>query len=179
MIAPQTPPRTVIALCGQAHPFGDPQQMTIAPGASEGPSVTAPQLCGDTGWSAGAYIKVHGHGARHFNYTHTRGACDAPEADPGACPTVSILAFAGAVIVALRARLGASHADGLGLGVCGNFNGPLSQWNISSRVHDWRFVDEALRVIDEELRRWNLGDDYGLSISGFDCAVQLSDTRRR
>jgi hypothetical protein len=44
-----------------------------------------------------------------------------------------------------------------------------SRWHVSSRVHDWRFVDEALRAIDAELRRWNIGDDYGLSVSGIPC----------
>ncbi|MDC3960415.1 hypothetical protein [Polyangium jinanense] len=39
-----------------------------------------------------------------------------------------------------------------------------------SGVHDFRHVDEALRIMDAELRRWNIGDDWGLTVGGIDCA---------
>lgn len=145
--------------------------MTIAPGAASGPSIDAPLECPGRAWQGGFYIRVHGHGDRPLAYDRRPGACDTPDADRAACPTISVHAFAAAVLVAMQRRVGEANASGLGLGVCGKVSAPLDQWNMSSRVHDWRYVDDALRAIDEELRRWNVAGDYGLSISGIPCVV--------
>jgi hypothetical protein len=145
--------------------------MTIVPGAADGPSIDAPEHCAGIGWEGGDYIRVHGHGVRRMDYQRKPGPCDVPDADVQACPTISIHAFSASTMKALQAKLGENNAGGDGLGVCGDARAPLSHWKVSSRVHDWRFVDEALRVIDAELRRWNLGDDYGLSVSGLLCIV--------
>jgi hypothetical protein len=153
--------------------------MTIVPGAHDGPSVDAPKHCDGSGWSGGDYIAVHGHGARRFDFDRRPplGPCDVADADPVVCPTVSIHAFSRSTLTAMQTRLGEANVDGLGLGVCADARWPLAQWNVSSRVHDWRFVDEALKTIDAELRRWNLGDDYGLSVSGISCTVVLTESR--
>jgi hypothetical protein len=81
-------------------------------------------------------------------------------------------AFGRSVLSAMQAKLGQNNADTLGLGACAQSSAPLEQWNVSSRVHDFRHADEALRIIDAELRRWDIGDDWGLSIAGIDCDVE-------
>lgn len=165
--------------CGLVVAKGTPAQLTIAPGASEGVTIDPPQSCPGEGWNGGWYIRLHGHGRRHFDWKRRPGEdpCDRPDADAAACPTVSIHSFSASAYQAIIKRVGASNVDGLGLGICASASAPLSQWNISSRVHDWAHVDEALRAIDEELRRWDLGDDYGLSVSGISCATLLDEAR--
>lgn len=165
------PRRGARETCADTPILGTPAQMTIVPGATSGPAIDAPQACPGRAWEGGFYIRVHGHGERKLAYDRRPNACDTPEADRTECPTISVHAFSNAVLVAMKRRVGDANADGLGLGVCGKVSAPLDQWNLSSRVHDWRFVDEALRAIDEELRRWNAAGDYGLSISGIPCMV--------
>jgi hypothetical protein len=118
------------------------------------------------------YVRVHGSGTRHFDYARSVASeCDVPDADPVACPTVSVHVFGPRVLEALHARLGESNADAFGLGACANVNAPLSAWNLSNYVHDFRHVDAAIAVTREELVRWNLAEDFGVSISPIECTV--------
>ena len=153
---------------------GQPSQITLVP-SPEGVSFEPPKTCrGSYPDAPEYYIRVHGHGTRRIDYTHRDpNACDAPDADPVACPKVHFMAIGVWVLGAMKKTLGEMNADTLGLGACADSNAPLEQWNMSNRIHDFRHADEALRVIDAELRRWNIGDDWGLSISGIDCEVLL------
>ena len=120
------------------------------------------------------YVRVHGSGARHFDYARSVASeCDVPDADPLACPTVSVHVFGPRVLAALQTRLGEFNADAFGLGACANANAPLSAWNLSNHVHDFRHVDAAIEVTREELVRWNLGEDFGVSVSAVSCDVLL------
>lgn len=119
-------------------------------------------------------MRVHGAGTRHFDYTRSEASeCDVPDADPVACPTVSVHVFGPHVLEALQARLGAMHADAFGLGACATVNAPLSAWNLSNRVHDFRHVDAAIEVTRAELVRWNLAEDFGVTVSPIACDVLL------
>lgn len=157
--------------CADTPIAGQRALMTIAPHAASGPDVDPPEECSVPGRDAGFYVRVHGHGRRKLAYDRRPGACDVVDADPERCPTISIHAFSKAVFDAMRARIGEANTDGLGLGVCGRMGGSLEMWNMSSRVHDWAYVDESLRAIDEELRRWDVDGDYGLSITAIPCVM--------
>lgn len=167
------------AACADTPIKGSRSQMTIVPGAATGPAIDAPEECPGPAWQGGFYVRVHGHGERRLAYDRRPGPCDTPDADRAACPTISVHAFSASVFAAMKRRVGDANADGLGLGVCGDVKATLDRWNVSSRVHDWRFVDEALRAIDDELRRWNVAGDYGLSISGIPCVQLVSEERGR
>ncbi|MDI1446999.1 hypothetical protein [Polyangium sp. 6x1] len=159
--------------CPSALVKGQPSQITLVSSA-EGVSFEPPKSCrGSYPDAPEYYIRVHGHGKRQIDYSkRDPNACDAPDADPVACPKVHFMAIGSSVLGAMKKALG-ENADTLGLGACADHNVPLDQWNMSSRVHDFRYADEALRIIDAELRRYDIGDDWGLSISGIECAELL------
>src|SRR5690349_4050755 len=62
--ASRRPPAPDGKTCGLPQARGDRSQMTIVEGAPDGPSIRAPRHCEGTGWSAGDYIAVRGHGVR-------------------------------------------------------------------------------------------------------------------
>ncbi|MDC3988932.1 hypothetical protein [Polyangium jinanense] len=169
------PPRLAATDCPEARVKGQPSQITLVPSA-EGVSFEPPKTCrGQYPDAPQYYIRVHGHGTRQIDYSRRDlNECDAPDADPVACPKVHFHAFSLSVHGAMQKALGEMSVEGLGLGACADpSDAPSPQWNWSSRIHDFRHADEALRIIDAELRRWNIGDDWGLSIGGFDCVVLL------
>ncbi|MDC0744950.1 hypothetical protein [Polyangium mundeleinium] len=169
------PPRALAAEdCPDAIVKGQPSQITLVPSA-EGVSFEPPKTCrGQYPDAPQYYIRVHGHGTRRIDYSkRDPNECDTPDADPVACPKVHYMAIGLSVLGAMTKALGERNANGLGLGACADGSGPLDQWNLSSSIQDFRHADEALRIIDAELRRWNIGDDWGLSVSGIECAVLL------
>ncbi|TKC93002.1 hypothetical protein [Polyangium fumosum] len=169
------PPRALAAEdCPVAIVKGQPSQITLVPSA-EGVSFEPPQTCrGPYPDAPQYYIRVHGHGTRRIDYSHRDpNACDTHDADPVACPKVHFMAIGMSVLGAMKKALGEMNADTLGLGACADASGPLDQWNMSSSIHDFRYANEALRIIDAELRVWNIGDDWGLTIRGIECAELL------
>lgn len=159
------PPPSAAESCPSAIVKGHPSQISLVSSA-DGVSFDPPKTCrGSYPDAPEYYIRVHGHGTRRLDYSRRdTNECDAPDADPIACPKVHFSSFGKAML----ARLG-----GPGLGACADASAPLDQWNISPRIHDFRHADEALRIIDAELRRWNIGDDWGLSSSGIKCVSPL------
>ena len=118
------------------------------------------------------YVRVPGSGTRHFDYTRREASeCDVPDADPVACPSVSAHVFGPAVLAALQARLGDTNVDSFGLGACANASAPLSEWNLSNHIHDFRHADAAVQVTHAELVRWHLAEGFGVSISPIECVV--------
>ncbi|UQA55973.1 hypothetical protein [Polyangium aurulentum] len=162
---PPLPPRSAARSCPSAIVQGHPSQISLVSSA-DGVSFDPPKTCQGLYPDAPEYyIRVHGHGTRRLDYSQREpNECDVPDADPVACPKVHFSAFAKAMLPRLT---------GLGLGACADASAPLDQWNISPRINDFRHADEALRIIDAELRRWNIGDDWGLSIIGIPCVSPL------
>ncbi|MDI3290836.1 hypothetical protein [Polyangium sp. 15x6] len=148
---------------------GQPSQITLVSSA-DGVSFDPPKTCrGQYPDSPQYYIRVHGHGKRRIEYTQRKpNECDKPDAK--ACPNVHFMSFGMSTLGALRAELGKDNASSVGAGACGETSGPIERWNVSNQVHDFRHVDEALRIMDAELRRWNIGDDWGLTLAGIECA---------
>ncbi|MDI3288707.1 hypothetical protein [Polyangium sp. 15x6] len=168
------PPPLAAEDCPVAIVKGQPSQITLVSSA-EGVSFEPLKTCkGSYPDAPEYYIRVHGHGKRRIEYSSRGGnECDAPDADPVACPNVHFMAIGGSVLGAMRKKLGELNAHTLGLGACADSNAPLEQWNMSSRIGDFRHADEALRIIDAELRRWDIGDDWGLSITGIVCTTEI------
>ncbi|UQA55974.1 hypothetical protein [Polyangium aurulentum] len=165
------PPPSAADDCPSSIVKGQPSQLSLVSSA-DAVSFDPPKTCrGSYPDAPEYYIRVHGHGTRRLDYgRRDANECDAPDADPVACPKVHFMSFGVSVLGAMRAKLGEMNADTLGLGACADSSAPLDQWNMSARIHDFRHADEAIRIIDAELRRWNIGDDWGLSISGIMCA---------
>ncbi|MDI3286648.1 hypothetical protein [Polyangium sp. 15x6] len=168
------PPPLAAENCPGAMVKGQPSQITLVSSA-EGVSFEPPKTCrGSYPDAPEYYIRVHGHGKRRIDYSkRDPNECDAPGADPVACPKVHYMAIGMSALGAMRKTLGKMNAHTLGLGACADSNAPLDQWNMSSRISDFRHADEALRIIDAELRRWDIGDDWGLSITGIECEELL------
>ena len=90
-----------------------------------------------------------------------------------ACPKIAFDVFTNAVLHALYERFNGLAVERYsGLGVCGNGKADLGDWSTAPTVHDWGDANEAIRIIDAEMRRWHLRDDYGLVITPMRC-VQL------
>lgn len=169
-----TPP----ADCGQPI-RGTRAQLTLVSGqlvSGHGgePSFDEPLVC-STGSQPGVYIRVsRAEGARTITFDRRHaGPCDVPDADPSACPDVSVDAFGMAVLDELRKELGDSNADGFGLGACADHNRPLTEWNVGSQIHDWQYADRAIEVTHATMARWNVRGEWGLSITAIECVVLL------
>lgn len=156
--------------CGLAEPLGHVAQYTPHPAADP------PRRCvGAGGGDRGHWIRVEGAGTRQL--AMGRGvagdpACNTPDADPTACPIVQVDAFGMDVLARLRAALGPDQADGLGMGLCGEI-GPIDAWNMGVRIHDWRHADAAVSLVVARMAAWDLGGEFGVSVSGISCAVPL------
>lgn len=150
---------------------GTRAQLTLASGEGGAPVFSAPIEC-TTGSQPGFFIRVtRTEGARTVTFDRRGvGPCDTPDADPSACPGVSVDALGYAVLEELRKELGEANADGFGLGACADPAAPLPQWNLGSQIHDWQHADRAIEVTEATLARWNVRGEWGLSITRIDCA---------
>lgn len=151
---------------------GSPAQFTLVSGEASGIYFDAPKFCPDNSNEQGAYIRVTHTGERRLDYKRSEATeCDKADADPVQCSSVSIHIFGMAVLTALRQDLGELNADSFGLGVCASSGDPFEQWNLSCRIHDWGFANRAVYIVYSELARWNIGGEFGLSITSIPCAV--------
>jgi hypothetical protein len=159
------------ANCGQVDPLGSAYELRTPIGRSDGVTIDAPEFCNEHhDWAGGAYIRVHGHGWRKFAIAH---GCKEQPLDRATCPEIDVLAFADAVNEEMFRRLG---TRGAGVGVCSDIFVDRSKWrgrsDLSSSVTRWRDADEAVEVVDAMLRRWDIGDAYGVSARGIICALE-------
>lgn len=153
---------------------GQPSLFTLTPGEDAGPTFETPRVCPGANGENGVFIRVTRLGRRRLAYDRTESKeCDRPDADALQCPTVSVHVFGHAVLAALRARLGENNADSMGLGLCAKATDPFEKWDLSCEIHDWRYANEAVRVIWEELGRWDLEGSWGLGVTGMMCGVAL------
>ena len=150
---------------------GTSAQLTLVSGEAGAPTFAAPLEC-PSGAQPGFYIRVtRAEGARTITFARRGvGPCDTPDADPAACPDVSVDAIGYAVLEEIQKELGVTNADGFGLGACADSARPLTEWNIGNQIHDWQYADRAIELIDATLARWNLRGDWGLSVTRIECA---------
>lgn len=168
------PPRAVLTSECQEVPSGSPEAWRTPVGQASGPRIDAPRLCPGKGSRHGAYIRVHGQGWRRLVFG--RAACMELPEDGTSCPEIELGTFGHAAMKAIHARLGEAAADSVGLGACGTL-GDYDAWNPSLHVHDWSHADLAIAIVDEHLRRYQIGNHFGVSVSGFSCGVLLEGGR--
>lgn len=151
---------------------GTPSQLRLVPGDASGILFDAPRFCPGENGEQGASIRVLHHGRRRLDYGRSEANdCDRPHADATQCPSVSVHVFGHAVLDALRKELGELNADTMGLGLCAKASDPFEKWELSCRIHDWRYADQALQIIHAELKRWDIEGEWHLGITGITCAV--------
>jgi len=157
--------------CGNHRAKGHPSQLTIRPGAPNGPQIDPPQTCRGRGAHVnGVYIAVHGPGHRGVVLRPDRETCTAPPAEDAKCTTVSYEAF-GRAITARMTAMGITGFGGPGLGVCASSQaGELDPSKLAMEIIDWRDADRAIHAVDAELRRWGV-TGFAVAVLDDDCVV--------
>lgn len=159
------------------QPGGSRAELSIPPHATSGPQVEEPISC-DGGFSH--WIRIHASGGarsldpnfRSMPMRRSKGPCDSASADPVTCPKIALDVFTEAVLAALHERFNGLAAERYtGIGVCGDARAGFGSWNTAATVHDWHDADEAIRIIDAEMKRWGLRDDYGLVVTPLHCVT--------
>lgn len=158
--------------CGQRDPLGSVAELRTPVGDRNGVWIDAPEYCNvGHGRDGGAFIRVHGRGFRKF--ARFRGCKTAPSTQDE-CAEIDQDAF---MLVVSRA-VGAidRSAGGAGLGVCSDAYQPRSKWrgrdDFSTSVTRWQDADPAIQIVHRLLESWEIGDPYGVSVRGVDCAVE-------
>ena len=146
-------------------PIGNRTLYTIS--ASD--TIGALERCGANQPDEG-FIRVTGRGTRTFSIAPLGKAtgCTAPD---GECDTVDLGAFVQAVGVKLRER-GIAPVSTMGLGRCG-YGSDGARWerHMSIKIYHWKHANDAVTVLDEELRRWNVGDSYEIAVEHVPCGT--------
>jgi hypothetical protein len=61
----------------------------------------------------------------------------------------------------------------VGNGACGRFtpyaNSPLD--HTSAWVNDWAYANEAHEIVADQLRQWDVADDFGITMRAPSCDV--------
>ena len=158
--------------CGQRDPLGTAAELRTPVGANEGVWIDAPEYCNvGHGWEGGAFIRVHGRGFRKF--VRFRG-CKSEPRTQDECPEIDLDAFM-LVVSGAVGDIG-PMAGGAGLGVCSDALVPPSQWRgrveFSTSVTRWQDADAAIQIVYGLLEAWKIGDSHGVSVRGFECAVE-------
>lgn len=161
---------TVPDNCDPTPVKGEPAAFTLAGQTVGGVAVSAPKSCKE-----GAYIALDGDGPRKLvlarDVGHQIPECAQPPDDAQACPNVQVDYFAKAV--AQRLREADIEVLGAGLGPCGDIDGSYDEWNFAFGVNDWAQADAAVRIVAEEMRRWQIGNRVGVAVQAIPCAVLL------
>ncbi len=150
-------------------PTGTPSQLTITPGADEGPRIDPPETCATHPGSA--YIRVYGHGTRRFSVApkdKPSGCVTPPAGDAPAeqCPEIDFNRFLWSLADVLRAN-GAGSGE-FGLSDCFRSKPDMRYVVV---VHDWKHADAAVTAVDAELRKWGIGDSLGVGVEGIPCRI--------
>lgn len=177
-----------IAACDEPTPYSRPKacnpngvrsELTVGVDGGARPSIEEPILCAD---NASYVVLVHGFGRRRLDRTLLNkqhdpdDPCEKPLADApldaGGCRPFAFGAFADLVSQRLFDRLGPERIYGHD-GTC---NVALNMPTLASGVpmlRYWSNADEAVRMIDEELERYDIRDDFPLVVAGASCKSLL------
>lgn len=163
--------RQIGGLCD--GPLHDRAWLRTPIGATSGVSIDAPEACPGRPSSSIRMIRVHGHGARGVigargggwrdRTTGASPACALPGSSRVDCPEVPAAALLQTLGRAISARQ--MH---FGIGGCfsATENG-LENWAVI--IHDWRSADEAIRIVQAELDRWDLNVTLRVSVEPMLC----------
>jgi ABC-type protease/lipase transport system fused ATPase/permease subunit len=96
-------------------------------------------------------------------------ACRLPNSDPTLCPEVPAAALYEALFAVLR-----EHEE-IALGIGGCFDsGRSTLGRMAAVVNDWRDADAAIRIVSDELTRWDVRDAFWVSVEPMLCGGVLA-----
>jgi len=100
--------------------------------------------------------------------------CTSLPADPSdqaACPVIN----PAAILMAAYTELEHRHIEvnGVGLGPCGDVNGPYATWNMAAMVTDWKHATTLVLVISDLLERYDVAGFVGAGVRGVPCVIPL------
>ena len=153
------------------RPKGSPADYT--PPTLPGFTISAPVTCdGDNG----AYIRIERtSGARKLGIAKQESGafgegCMEPPAPNEHC---RILNFSVPMIAAEEAlRLQGINERGHGEGPCANIQGDFAAWNMALRVTSWTEAATAVRVVAEQMKRYDVAGYLGVSVKGNPCVKE-------
>jgi hypothetical protein len=165
--------RQIGGLCD--GPLHDRAWLRTPIGEASGVSIDAPEACPGRPSSSIRMIRVHGHGSRGViladRGTEASPACASPGSSRVDCPEVPAVAMFQTLGRALSARE-------MSLGIGGCFSASVR--GLETRaviIHDWRSADEAIRIVQTELDRWDLNVSLWVSIEPMFCMSLAGLTR--
>lgn len=155
---------------------GTQAQLTLVSGVDGAPTFDAPIAClerSPTNSEPGYYVRVvRAEGARTISFARSEPTeCDVMDADPAACPDISVHVLGMVILDELRKELGELNADSFGLGACADHRQPITEWHLGNHIHDWRLANRAIEVTDATLARWNVRGEWGVSVTEIPCGV--------
>lgn len=160
-------------------PSHDASWLRTPVGASEGPRIDAPISCDADGERVAPgvrMIRVHGSGTRAL--ADGTGAampepCRLPNSDRTLCPEVPAAALYEALFATLREH------EGIAFGIGGCFDsGRSTLGRMAAVVHDWRDADAAIRIVSDELTRWDVRDSFWVSVEPVLCGALAGELAR-
>lgn len=141
------------------------------PGPREGVQIAIPSRCGDS-WS----IKVRGTGFRVFAHKddpagNLKVTCAEVPEDPSKCPRVLSEVF----VQDVKSRFEDDDitVNGVGVGPCGTAGPDPGTWDLSIGISDWRHADQAVEILVERMKEWNLGDTLSIALRGAECGARV------
>jgi thiol-disulfide isomerase/thioredoxin len=148
-------------------PVGDRALYTLA----TSDEIAAPQTCTRSDADE-AFIRVTAHGSRPFSIMPPGKAtgCTTPDAQ---CDSVDLTAFLISVGAKLEAR-GIGPVSTMGMGRC--WENGATEWNdrhLSITIYDWKYANDAVTVLDEELHAWNVNGSYEVDVEHMSCGTAL------
>ena len=155
--------------CEWAKPVGEPSQFTLGGQSIGTVSVAEPDECTPDSH----YIELRGSGTRQLVLAQElpEGAkkCRKPPTEPDMCPQIQVDHFLTAVWQKLSNR--GMMTVGAGLGPCGDPEGGYDDWKFSIGISDWERADDAARLIADEMEKWDIGNQVGLSVRNAYCGA--------
>lgn len=155
-------------------PHGSIDQYPLALGGQiDDVSVAVPIMCEHES----AYIRIErANGARRIgtarrpNGGFDEGCLELPDPSSPAtvCPVIAPRALFGVVVKTLRER--GTLVNGTGLGPCGDSRGPYESWNLSVGVVDWSVAHQAVQLMADLLRQYDLAGYIGIAVTGIGCS---------
>lgn len=138
--------------------------------------VSTPLTCDD---EHGAYIRVaRTSGARRLGIARLESGafsegCLEPPAPDEDC---RVLNFSVPMIAAEEAlELQGVAVKGHGPGPCADIQGPFAAWNMSIRVTSWTEAATAVRLVADEMKRYDVAGYLGVSVKGDPCLQEAAN----
>jgi len=154
--------------CSDEHPRGSATD--YVPPELAGFTIAPPVSCDE-----GAYVRItRASGARRLGIAGGGGkgfteGCTTRPASASDCPVLNWSVPLAAAEEDLRNH--GIELIGLGGGPCANTQGDFAAWNMSIDVRAWGDVAPALRLVAEEMDRYDVAGYLGVGVRGLRCVV--------